>query len=549
MLPDCCSLLGLCCSLVVWTVYLSPSQSPALYQLSPQRGHIGTVAKMTVGEKNLSKENKTILLVGETGAGKSSLVNTLLNFAMGVKFEDDIWFEIVERETRSQAESQTSDVIVYEIFDFKENVLSFSLTIIDTPGYGDTRGLELDVMVGQRLFDLFTGHGGVHEINAVGLVMKATENRLSDRLKYIFDSVISLFGKNLGESIVALITYSNGRTPINALQALDAAKIKCARNEKNQPIHFLFDNCQNEGRSRETETALRHSWDLTNRKTKELMLFTDRIRPQKLITTIEVLHTRIKLAACVHNLQDRMRLIEMKQQEIKQIQDALKKHAKEMKKNEKFTVDIDEVYKEKETTRGGIRWLFFSEGALTCMVCQETCHHPCTVARKPKHCKVIEQGHCIVCTNRCPASVHVKENWKYVNKTKKVQKTEEQMKLKYDRNRSEGEKKWSLLENLEKEMIKLTEEKAMWLEEAYGYVVRLDQIALKVDSLSTHVHLDFLTEKMQEKGDKEKIQKLQEMKIRMDKKVPAALRFVYIKIMSAGRGLKDVFYVSGQTGV
>ena len=79
------------------------------------------------------------------------------------------------------------------------------------------------------------------------------------------------------------------------------------------------------------------------------------------------------------------------------------------------------------------------------------------------------------------------------------------------------------------------------LAESFQQVVNLEQIALKVDSLSSHVHLDFLIEKMKEKGDTEKIQKLEEMKSKADKdgKLAAVLRHRFGKITAAvGKVLK-----------
>ncbi|CAK6982119.1 septin-5-like [Scomber scombrus] len=261
---------------------LISSGSPAVYQLTTNEEKFGTLTRKTVGEKNLNKTNKTILLVGEIGTGKSALINALVNYTMGVKFEENIWFEIVEDEKRSQLESQTSDVITYKIFGFEDETLPYSLTIIDTPGYGDTRGIEYDVIISQRLFDLFRSVDGVHEIDAVGLLLKASENRVSDRIKYIFDSVTSLFGKDIEENIVPLITHSDGRTPENALKALEAANIKCAKNKKKQPVHFLFDNCQNAQRTdrqRHSQDCFRDMHDRTtdDRNETEFSDFLERI--------------------------------------------------------------------------------------------------------------------------------------------------------------------------------------------------------------------------------------------------------------------------------
>ncbi|XP_071330788.1 uncharacterized protein [Trachinotus anak] len=508
------------------------SGSPALYQLRPEKEQVGNLTRMTIGKKNPNKINKTILLVGEIGTGKSTLVNALLNYTMGVKCEDNIWFMMEEeKEKEGQSESRTSDVIVYEIFGFEDKTLSYSLTIIDTPGYGSTKGIEHDDIVSKELLELFSSDHGLHEINAVGLVLRATECRLSDRLKYIFDSVVSLFGKDIENKIVALITHSTGGTPTNVLQALEAANIKCAKNEKQQAVHFLFDNCQKTQKSEETSTELVNAWRVTKKGMSQFTAFLERSSPQKLKTTVKVLKTRVRLAACIQNLQERIMLIELKQTEIQQTREGLKKHEEEMRKNEGFTVEVDEVYKDKETIAGG-RWgLFFFEGAVVCTVCQENCHYPgCTVAWSPEGCEVIKRGHCIVCTNKCPASDHVKETWRFVNKTRKVQRTATEMKEEFEKNKAESERKSSLLENLEKEMKDLTAQMNQLVEEAYEHVVRLDEIALNVNSLSTHVHLDSLIEKLEKKGDTEKVQKLDKMRSRVDEGTKAGLRYMFGKV-------------------
>ncbi|XP_067341124.1 uncharacterized protein [Channa argus] len=504
------------------------SGSPAVYQLRPKKEKVGTLIKMTVGEKCLSNKNKNILPVGETGAGKSTLINALMNYTMGVDFEDNVWFEIIEDEKRSQCESQTSDVMVYEIFGFEGKTLPYSLTIIDTPGYGDTRGIEHDLIVSQRLFDLFRTENGVHEIHAVCLALKASENRVSSRLRYIFNSIVSLFGKDMEKKIVVLVTYSDGITPENALKALEAANIKCAKNEKNQPVHFMFNNRQSTPRTEDNVLGLENAWRVTKRGMEQFTKFLKGSRAQTLEKTFEVLNSHIRITSCVNNLQDKVKLIELKQREIEQIQEVLRKHEQEMKKNANFAVEVEEVYKVPVEISGGMWGMVFFKGGVCCTVCEENCHYPgCTMSLSPKDCKVMRGGRCTVCTGRCPVSVHVKEKWRYMAKTKKVKRTETEMKAKYEKNKLETKKKLTLLENLQKEMEALKEAKNQFLEESYQHVVSLEQIALNVNSVSTYVHLDFLIEKMKEKGDTQKVQKLEEIKSHVDTGTMEALQYMF----------------------
>lgn len=461
--------------------------------------------------------------MGETGAGKSSLINALVNYAMGVQWEDNLWFEVVKEERRSQSESQTSDVIIYRIFGFEGGTLPYSLTIIDTPGFGCTRGTEHDAIISQRLFDCFRSKNGVQELNAVGLVLKSTENRLNDRLKYVFDSVVSLFGKDVEKKLVALITHSQGNKPKNALKALEAAKVKYATDDNNQPVYFLFDSNQQEERTEDTE-VLKHSFNVSMKGLSQFSEFLNLSGPQKMMTTVAVLRERIRLTACIQNLQERINDIELQQAEIQQCQEVFRKYEQEMKNNENFTVEVDEQFKEKKDISGGLWGLLFYSGATCCTVCKENCHHPgCTIAWYPKDCEVMESGHCTSCAGKCPASEHIKEQWIYVSKTRKITRTLQDMKTKYEENKTGSERQSSLLENLNKKINGFVKDKDECLEECYKHVMSLEKIALQAYSIYTAVYLDLLILKMKEKGDTERIRKLEEINSRVDEDMKAAL--------------------------
>ncbi|KAF5898842.1 uncharacterized protein DAT39_011415, partial [Clarias magur] len=171
-------------------------------------------------------------MVGETGTGKTTLINAVVNYILGVKFTDEAWFKITEEvgdnHMSAQAKSR-NEITVYEIYVESSPI---GLTIIDTPGYGDTRGRVMDKQISENLHKLFHSDTGVKEIDAVCLVLKASETRLSDRQQYIFDAVLSLFGKDIENSIFMFITHSDGMPPEDALNAIKKAGIPCRKNEE-----------------------------------------------------------------------------------------------------------------------------------------------------------------------------------------------------------------------------------------------------------------------------------------------------------------------------
>ncbi|KTF92594.1 hypothetical protein cypCar_00026626 [Cyprinus carpio] len=162
----------------------------------------GFCRRSTFG-KTIPKENKTIMMIGATGAGKTTLINSMINYILGVQWEDDFRFVLIdEGKQKSQAESQTSKITAYQINHMDGFRVQYSLTIVDTPGFGDTRGISHDQKITAQIQEFFSAHGGIDHIDAVCFVVQASLARLTHTQKYVFDSILSIFGKDIAENYI-----------------------------------------------------------------------------------------------------------------------------------------------------------------------------------------------------------------------------------------------------------------------------------------------------------------------------------------------------------
>ncbi|EFX60312.1 hypothetical protein DAPPUDRAFT_124601, partial [Daphnia pulex] len=113
------------------------------------------------------RRQRTILMLGATGSGKSTLINAMVNYMLGVEWDDDFRFKLIDEPAdKSQAHSQTDLVTTYDLYEMKGSRLNYSLTVVDTPGFGDTRGLEKDKKIMQQIQDYFQCRHGIQQLEA-----------------------------------------------------------------------------------------------------------------------------------------------------------------------------------------------------------------------------------------------------------------------------------------------------------------------------------------------------------------------------------------------
>uniref|UniRef100_A0A8C2B9J8 AAA+ ATPase domain-containing protein n=1 Tax=Cyprinus carpio TaxID=7962 RepID=A0A8C2B9J8_CYPCA len=502
---------------------------PARYNLNPRadlHDKSEPYRQKTLGERDdNNKPHKTILIVGETGTGKTTLINTMINYMLGVKREDKVWFEITDEHQSEQmsdklsVQSQTSSITIYGFY-LPESPID--LTIIDTPGYGDTRDIDNDKEIAMGLLNLSRSDNSIHEIDAVCLVIKSTVNRLFDRQIYIFDAVQSLFGKDIAENIVLFVTHSSGKPPKNVLTAVKEAKIKCAVNDKNQPVYFLFDNCQSEPADEQYEMMQKHSWNISFEGMTSFFKFVENIKPKSFQMTQNVLQQRNQLEAKISNLQSRVQEVEQKQNELKQTREALEKNKEYVKDKKNFEYEVEVQYKDRVDIDPK-RWRL-TKKATCCTVCEENCHYPgCWWAKDLSWCSMMKDDHCTVCTNNCHYSKHIKEAKIYESKTKTEKRTYEDLKKKYNVKIGDSV---SMATKMEEKLQKLETEKVKLVIEAFHCVETLEWIALNTDSLFTLQHIDVLIEKLKEINEPEKAKTMENIKKRAGEEKHGALGYI-----------------------
>ena len=158
--------------------------------------------KITIGPQISSlKEEIKILIVGMMGSGKTTFLNGIANYLYGVKWDDNFRFKIVSEEEECKtnnihtATSQIEYVTAYTLNWQPGFPVPYTVTLIDTPGISD-----LTVMKIINLLESFfrnEGGWGIDSINAVALVNQSTHCHFCIPARYLVDSILKLFGRDI----------------------------------------------------------------------------------------------------------------------------------------------------------------------------------------------------------------------------------------------------------------------------------------------------------------------------------------------------------------
>lgn len=322
-----------------------------------------------------------------------------------------------------QTKSQTEWITSYTINLTSGSQIYFTLNIIDTPGFGDTRGIERDHQIVDQIRELFNTPGGqgVAVLDAVCFVTQAPLARLSATQKYIIDSILSIFGCDITGNIFALITFADGKTP-PVLEALKGADVPIVE-------HFVFNNSalftQNQNVSESSFSPM--FWKMGKESFKTFFKHLNKVEARSLQLTSEVLNERKELETLVKGLRPQLDEGLHKLETLRQESTILKQHQADIANNRNFTYEVDEPCTKRIELEPGIH-------VTNCLTCNRTCHDNCAFAddRDKIRCSAMKNGYCKICPGGCVWSQHANNPYKYEYYVEKKRGTYEDLKRKYE---------------------------------------------------------------------------------------------------------------------
>uniref|UniRef100_A0A8R1HVG4 Septin-type G domain-containing protein n=1 Tax=Caenorhabditis japonica TaxID=281687 RepID=A0A8R1HVG4_CAEJA len=181
------------------------------------------------GDAPASDDDKTLLLFGPVGSGKTSAVTSMINYLYDVKKENPFRFVLDEHV------NATTGLTAYV---FNNTVLPYNVTIVDTPGVEDKMGNKTVSRLIKQWFEKELIGSGTFRLDAISIVLKHDDNQLGWPFIYELADVKRMFGDDLKTNVLPIITNSEVLPQPIAIKSLTQANISFLEYYKVNNIGF-----------------------------------------------------------------------------------------------------------------------------------------------------------------------------------------------------------------------------------------------------------------------------------------------------------------------
>jgi hypothetical protein len=474
---------------------------PPIYQLQlHEKYRNGTFTRYTVGSPSLAPDpssERVLMLVGATGTGKTTLLNGIANYIYGTKWEDNYRVMVVHKEGRlSQAFGQTKQITAYTFPVQEGSPLPYTLTVIDTPGFGDSDGLKHDSRIVDEIKEFFSlsPPEGIESLQGIGFVVKASDGRLTPMQSHIFNSVLGIFGKDVEENLFIIITFDDGGKAL-VIHALKEAGIPVRGTGFRFNNSALFNIKDDDGD--EIDYIFRKGMKNFRRFFEQF----EKAIPKSVQQSKKVLEERKHLQEVIQELKQQVVNGIGKLTELAREEEILRRHEEDIEANKEFTYTVI-VTKQ-------VRVESLKERVTNCVVCDVTCHRGCVYNKNKHYCKVMKDKHCTVCRGRCHYRSHVNQPFYYETQQTEETRTSEELKRRFKDATERYDHSEKVVSTLKQRISDAKEDILIKVKKLYEIIQQLSEISLNTNHMSEtdYISLCIAVEKQEVKpGWQERIQ-------------------------------------------
>lgn len=350
-----------------------------------------------------AKPHIKIVIIGRTGAGKTTFINTATNLFHRVRYmsprlvaitqsilildkngdEQKLLLannikEFAKKQSEhdgGQNEAQTQKCNIYTF----ENE-NFKFSLIDTPGLGDTRGPEQDDKNAQNIVAAVEA---ITDFHGIILVHKASDARSDTTIVYLINRLKSILTEECKPNFFICFTHVLNSKKIDAEKSLSTLNIPLDKkvlfeNDCFQPP-LLLKNYYNEDEWEDYVDTSNKNWVKNQTNFDRLLVMLQAVKAHSARGIVELFEdnqvmTRIVLKEC-HKIEtlnkDRQIAIEKEAE--------LKLKLAVMEANKDFTQTLQEKVVTKKKIKVGVPMeVSIAPSKITqCLTCLKLCHNPC----------------------------------------------------------------------------------------------------------------------------------------------------------------------------
>ncbi|KAJ3655989.1 hypothetical protein Zmor_015094 [Zophobas morio] len=440
-----------------------------------------------ISDPQTTPNDVNLLLLGETGVGKSTLINSISNYfhyttfakaqkgkiellipmCLNVAEKSKVFGKPDDNEVHEPGKSVTQNVKVY-LFPIKLGRKTINLRLIDTPGVGDPRGIEQDNI---NLDNVLAYLATLKELHGICFVLKANQTRFTKFAEYCLKQILTRLDKSASQNIIFITTYSKtsgytaGETkshclaplvknirsrPPNVSIPLSDKNIFSVDNEAFKALLALQDGIYYH---QHAVKGFEQSWIKSTKEIQRLLKYIigdskhSALKPHDVENTVSINEARFlieqlttPIAEVSELIQDNIRVLDKHQKSLQQEDQTL-----DQLKDQLYIPCVDLEVKELDEPVSVCTESSCTEivkvNNVTLRLHKQQCHKPCYLKGVPKemvghpgleNCAVMVQGNCMRCGCSWKKHLHIYKETQKVEVKKEDQNVKNTIKSKED---------------------------------------------------------------------------------------------------------------------